>query len=216
MATVHTGDSLQFLSSAAGGGASAVLWIASEGQIAPSGVFTAPTPTIAPPTDSIKPITVTATRASDRTQIATAQIYLHAKKLVMDQSVVDAAAMSVGAKVEFHALGPGGVESGLQWFLSGPGSLDGTTGVYTIRDKSAAYAIVTAVDPAGGRQAAAVIRLASGRGGDDTPLLLLVVIMGAFGALLGAMRSFVNYVGTRTFIPSWSFYYFSGPCLAPA
>jgi hypothetical protein len=84
-------------------------------------------------------------------------------------------------------------------------------GVYTVSDKSAAQAVVTALDPAGGRQAAAVVRLTSGRRVDDKPLLWLVVIMGAFGALLGAMRSFVNFVGSRTFVPSWGFYYFSRP-----
>jgi hypothetical protein len=203
VATLQPSDTLQFLSSAAGSGKGAVLWTASAGQITPSGVFTA--------LASLGPISVSAMRESDRTQTATAQVYIHPKKkLVMERSVVDASSMPAGAKIEFHALGPDGAENGLRWYLSGPGSLSGT-GVYTIRDKSARQAVVTAVDPMGGRQAAAVVELVSGLAASDKRLLLLVVIMGAFGALLGAMRSFVNYVGSRTFVPSWGFYYFSRP-----
>ncbi len=40
--------------------------------------------------------------------------------------------------------------------------------------------------------------------------------MGALGALLGAMRSFVNFVGSRSFVPSWSFYYLSRPVFGAA
>jgi hypothetical protein len=42
-------------------------------------------------------------------------------------------------------------------------------------------------------------------------MLLLVIFMGAFGALLGASRSFVAFVGNRTFAPSWSFFYLFRP-----
>jgi IPT/TIG domain len=211
VATLHPGDNLQFLSSATGNGPDAVLWNAGDGQITPPGVFTAPaTPIPAPPAPPPKPINVTATRESDRTQIATAQVYINDRKLVMDDSVVDASNLSAGDRIEFRAMGPHGPETSLQWYLSGPGKLS-NTGVYTVRDKSTAQAVVTAVDPGGGRQAAAVVRLSAARYKDDSPMLLLVLIMGAFGALLGAMRSFVTFVGNRTFIPSWGFYYFSRP-----
>ncbi len=209
-ATLQPSDTLQFLSSVTGGGRSAVLWTAAqgqtalEGQISASGVFTAPA------AGDGKPITITATRESDRTQTASAQVYLNARKLVMRQSVVDASQAPAGTKIELKAIGPAGEEKGLRWFLSGPGSLS-EAGIYTVGDKSAVQAVATAVDPAGGRQAATIIRLASVQGIDDKPLLWLVAVMGAFGALLGAMRSFVNYVGNRTFVPSWGFYYFSRP-----
>ncbi|MGA2119013.1 MAG: hypothetical protein ABSH56_30220 [Bryobacteraceae bacterium] len=202
VATLQANDTLQFLGSATGAGPAALIWTADQGQITPAGVFTAPTAAVS------KPIQVNAARESDRAETATAQVYIHARKLVMDKSVVDATGMPSGATLQFRGLGPAGPETGLQWYLSGPGSLS-PTGVYTVRDKSAEEAVVTAVDPVGGRQAAAVIKLISGT--RDDHLLLLVLVMGAFGALLGAMRSFVNFVGSRTFVPSWGFYYLSRP-----
>ncbi len=221
VATLTYGDSLQFLSAATGNGSDTVLWT-SDSQITPTGVFTAPPPPSktpapatpvanAPPPAPAKPLTVTVTRESDRTQTATAQVYISEHKLVMNQSVFDASATPAGKTIEFEARGPDGKkETGLHWYLSGPGKLS-SEGVYTVVDKSAAQALITAVDPAGGRQAAAVVRLAASSGKKDTDMLLLVLVMGAFGALLGAMRSFVTFVGNRTFVPSWGFYYFSRP-----
>jgi hypothetical protein len=42
-------------------------------------------------------------------------------------------------------------------------------------------------------------------------LLWLAVVAGAIGSSLGAVRSFVNYVGSRHFAPSWSLYYILHP-----
>jgi hypothetical protein len=70
---------------------------------------------------------------------------------------------------------------------------------------------VTAVDPANTGRAAAVVQLSTSGVVDDVRMLCLVVVMGAFGALIGASRSFVNFVGNRSFAPSWSFFYLFRP-----
>jgi hypothetical protein len=128
----------------------------------------------------------------------------------MEQSVIDASAMKPGNTIAFHALGPNGAENSLQWYLSGPGNLS-ATGIYTIQDKSVSQSVVTAVDPGSARRTSAVVRFGAASTVSDRSLLLLVLVMGAFGALIGAMRSFVNFVGSRTFAPSWGFYYLSRP-----
>ncbi|HXK04335.1 MAG TPA: IPT/TIG domain-containing protein [Verrucomicrobiae bacterium] len=204
VATLINGESLQFLSSATGSGDTTVIWSATDGDITPSGVFSAPA---APKTG---PVTVTATRNSDHTQTASAQVTIRATQLIMNRSVVDASGMKDGEKILFQAMGPSGPATGLQWYLSGPGVI-ATDGTYTVHEKSAAQAVVTAIDPAAGRKAAAVILLLPADVARDGPLLLLVAVVGAFGALLAAVRSFVNFVGSRTFVPSWSFYYLFRP-----
>jgi hypothetical protein len=45
----------------------------------------------------------------------------------------------------------------------------------------------------------------------DTNLLVLVILMGALGALLGASRSLANFVGNGAFIPRWSLFYLFRP-----
>src|SRR5271165_420213 len=186
-ATLQKGETLQFLSSATGTGDTAVVWLASEGDVTPSGVFSAP----AVPKGKV--ITVTAMRNSDHTQTATAQVIIDNDHLVINRSVVDASAMKDGDTIRFTALGPSGPQSGLTWYLSGPGEIDEKNGTYTVRGKSASLAIVTAVDPTSARRAAAAIQLLAPGVVGDSSMLLLVVLMGAFGALLGAVRSFVNF-----------------------
>ncbi|HEY6343825.1 MAG TPA: IPT/TIG domain-containing protein [Bryobacteraceae bacterium] len=203
-ATLINGESLQFLSSAIGSGDTTVIWSATGGDITPSGVFSAPA---APKTGDV---TVTATRNSDHTQTASAQVIVNAAHLIMNRSVVDASGMKDGDKIPFQAMGPSGPAAGLQWYLSGPGEI-ATNGTYTVHQKSAAQAVVTAIDPATGRKAATVILLLPADVVGDGPMLLLVALMGAFGALLAATRSFVNFVGSRSFVPSWSFYYLFRP-----
>jgi hypothetical protein len=127
----------------------------------------------------------------------------------MARPVVDSSAAPPGSRIGFQAIGPKGTETGLNWFLSGPGQLDPNSGVYTVRDKSAYRAVITAAEPGSDRRAAAVVLLSQST--RETPLTFLVLAMGALGALLGAMRSFVNFVGSRSFVPSWSLYYFSRP-----
>ncbi len=205
VATLRTGESLQFLSSTTGAGDTAVTWSATDGGITPSGVFSAPA------TLKTDPITVTATRNSDHTQTASAQVLMATAQLILDRSVVDASGMKDGETVPFHAAGPAGGAKGLQWYLSGPGEIDVSNGTYTLRAKSGAQAVVTAVDPATGRKAAATVILSSTSVIGDASMLFLVVLMGAFGAMLAAVRSFVNFVGSRSFVPSWSFYYLFRP-----
>jgi hypothetical protein len=45
----------------------------------------------------------------------------------------------------------------------------------------------------------------------DTRLLMLVMLMGALGALLGASRSLANFVGNDAFLPRWSLFYLFRP-----
>ncbi len=110
VATLTPAQSLQFLSSVSGAVDSEVIWTASEGEITPSGVFTAPA---APKGD---PIMVTATRSTDRTQSATAQVIIRQEQLVMDRSVVDASTIAQGNRIMFRALGQKGPQEGLNWF----------------------------------------------------------------------------------------------------
>jgi hypothetical protein len=204
VATLIKGDTLQFLSSATGSGDTTVIWSATDGDITPSGVFSAPA---APKTGNV---TVTATRNSDHTQTASAEVTVNAAHLIMSRSIVDASGMKNGDKIPLQAMGPSGPAAGLQWYLSGPGEI-ATNGTYTVHERSAAKAVVTAIDPAAGRKAAAVILLLPADVAGDRRMLLLVALMGAFGALLAATRSFVNFVGSRSFVPSWSFYYLFRP-----
>ncbi len=132
-------------------------------------------------------------------------------QLVMNRSVVDAAAMRNGEKISLQATGPASSATELKWYLSGPGELSAANGTYTVREKTAAQAVITAIDSSGQRKAAAVILLASTDVTDDRSMLWLVFLMGAFGAMLAAVRSFVNFVGSRTFVPSWGFYYLFRP-----
>jgi hypothetical protein len=201
--TLMKDASLQFLSSATGSGDTAVIWsVAPNAEITPSGVFSAPA--------AGGPFVVTAMRNSDHTQTASAQVIINTAPLIMNRSVVDASAMKDGEKIPFQTIAPAGSVSGLKWYLSGPGEI-GADGTYTVRGKYAAQSVVTAVDPATGRKAAAVVLLLSSDGVGDGPLLWLVVLMGAFGALLGAARSFVSFVGSRSFAPSWSLFYLFRP-----
>jgi len=202
--TLAANDSLQFLSYGTGPGDPAVIWTSSEGSITPSGVLTVPPKAVS------KTIVVTATRNVDRTQIASAQIIIAENRLVMEQSVIDASSRKRGDLIDIYAAGPKGRETGLSWYLAGSGSLDAKKGGYTVGDKSASQAVITAVEYGTDRRASVVVQF-SGAEISESQVLLLVVLMGAFGALLGAMRSFVNYVGSRTFVPSWSFYYLSRP-----
>ncbi len=45
----------------------------------------------------------------------------------------------------------------------------------------------------------------------DRPLIILVMLMGALGALLAASRSLANFVGNKSFAPRWSLYYLLRP-----
>jgi len=45
----------------------------------------------------------------------------------------------------------------------------------------------------------------------DKGLLKLVLLMGALGALLGASRSFGNFVGNDAFVPTWTIFYLFRP-----
>jgi hypothetical protein len=205
VATLQTGDTLQFLSFATGTGDTAVTWSATEGgDITPSGVLSVIAKAAAPP------ITVTAARNSDHTQTASAQVIVADRRMVMGQSVVDASSMKDGDHVPFQVPDPKGPRSGLTWYLSGPGEID-QNGTYTVRDKSGSQAVVTAVDTKSSARVAAVVRFTQPGAVSDVRMLCLVVFMGAFGALLASTRSFVNFVGNRAFAPSWGFFYLFRP-----
>jgi len=202
--TLTSGEPLQFLSAAAGAGDTAVVWSAPNAEITPSGVFSAP------PSPATGPFTVTATRNSDHAQMASAQVIVGKEQLIMNRSVVDASAMKAGEKIPFQAFGATGPVDGLNWYLSGPGEI-ASNGAYTVQGKSAAQAVVTAIDAATGRKAAAVVLLLPPDDPGDGRMLFLVLLMGAFGAMLGAARSFAAFVGSRGFAPSWSLFYLFRP-----
>jgi hypothetical protein len=211
-----------------------VTWSATAGSITPTGLFTAPAQpaaakpaatgaTPAPTTPAAPPpapqhVTVTATRNADHAQAAIALVIVLESELSLKPPMVE---IRAGKLANFQAIGLAATET-VNWSLLGEGSLkDGT---YTAPGKIAksSVAVVTATDNNNSsRQASATVFLIPGDqpgwGADGDPrardltLLKLVLIMGALGAALGALRSFAAFIGNRTFKPSWGFYYLSRP-----
>ena len=224
--TLDGNKTVQFGTRIFGSQDQSVTWSATDGLITPTGSFTTPAQAaVATPTQpavatlGAHRVTVTATRNADHSQSATALVIVQAPELNVKPPVIE---LRGRKPFSFQAFGPTGQESKVNWSLFGDGSLNG--GTYTAPDKitRSSVAVVTATDPASpSRQASATVFLTpgdqAGWGDDGDPrardmsLLKLVLIMGALGAALGAVRSFAAFLGNRTFKASWGFYYFSRP-----
>ncbi|MGJ5818569.1 Ig-like domain-containing protein [Paludibaculum fermentans] len=212
--TLSPGKALQFEATISGVPGQAVTWTSSAGSITPAGLFTAPTDL---KTDAT--VTITATRAADGKQSAVAQVTGAPEQLVMTRSVVPAAHMAAGSNLKLEARGNGEKPvAGLTWMTT-EGVIDARSGVLTVPAQSASgRAVVTALDPEKPmRKASAVVILNGGsvnasRAEDrNVAGMWIAFLMGGLGALLGALRSLVGFVGNRKFVSSWGIFYLSRP-----
>jgi len=218
VATLGSNEVLQFAGRINGATDTEITWTASLGDIMPTGLYTAPTLAAAAAPQTA---TITATRNADRTQFASAIILLvPGGHLVMQPSVVDASSFPAGQSVSFSVADGGATPASLNWLVAGPGTVT-AKGVYLPGNGSGQQrAIISAVVPGTARKASAVVILRKD-GTDACPvqdvyrreidMLSLVILAGALGASLGGVRSYANFVGTRTFLPSWGFFYLSQP-----
>ncbi len=201
-------------------------WTTTGGTISPDGFFSAPV--------SGTQVTITASSTADRSLSRSAVVLLDSTGLSLQPSV---SAVGPNAYAEFRALftqavaangATAPISRNVEWTVSDPNlrmTADGGTARVQApaQIKSLQRVIVTAVDKSQrSRQASAVIYLEpSGLslGEDvrmaeltrDTALIQLVLLMGALGALLGASRSFANFVGNGTFVPKWTLFYVLRP-----
>jgi hypothetical protein len=195
-----------------------VTWSATGGLIMPNGQFTA--------TDPLKKgdrLVVTAAKNSDHTLTGTALVIINDTSLRIDPA--KAFLNSPGSQT-FQAVDSNDKPAKLTWSVSDSEYAKVDNGVVTVRAKppTPKRVIVTATDTAADpqRQASALLYLNPAVGQDgtsmsaveleqDRKLILLVMLIGALGALLAASRSLANFVGNKTFEPSWSLYYLLRP-----
>ncbi|HET8548071.1 MAG TPA: hypothetical protein VFL57_08710 [Bryobacteraceae bacterium] len=212
-ATLRSGQNLRFYASANGIGTTNVTWTASQGSITQSGDFVAPAVTAPQAVD----ITAKWPGASGQTAKALVLV-TPGTTLVLSPSVVTlpaggAQAFSVdgAATATFAAL------AGAEGTLSAgavkaapykaPGSIP-----------NARVVTVTATNP--GALASAHVFLKpdteSPRSAEDSArrLVSLAALSGAAGALIASVRSYVNYVGSRSFRASWGLFYIFRPWFA--
>jgi hypothetical protein len=211
--TLSPGKALQFEARVSGVPDQAVTWTSSAGSITPTGLFTAPSDL-----KDDAAITITASRAADAKQSSVAQVIGATEQLVMAKPLIQASQMAPGSKVQLEARGNDDKPaSGLSWVAT-EGTIDSKTGVLTIPNKPwPGRVVVTALDPTKSmRKASAVVALGGGMGNSSTEDrnmagMWIAFLMGGLGAALGALRSFVGFVGNRKFVSSWGLFYLSRP-----
>ncbi|WP_321477493.1 hypothetical protein [uncultured Paludibaculum sp.] len=212
--TLSPGKVQQFEARVLGAPDQTVIWTSVGGTISPTGLFTAPSPLKEGETPRI-----IATLASDSKFSAAAQVIMSTEQLVMTRSLASAAQMAAGSGIQFEAHGDSEkAAEGLSWITT-EGTVDKKSGLFTVPEYShTGRAVVTAFDPKNpNRKASAVVLLRGGFPSDvssqDRNLtgLLIAFWAGALGAALGALRSFVGFVGNRKFVASWGVYYLSRP-----
>lgn len=212
--SLSAGKVQQFEALVSGAPDQAVVWSSTAGTITPTGLFTAPSTLKEGET-----VRVVAARASDSKFSAASQVTISGEQLVMSRSVVPANQMAAGSSIQFEAHGnEEKAAEGLTWMTT-EGNVDKKTGLFTVPSYSkTGRAVVTAFDLKNpNRKASAVVLLSGGApaesGFPDRNLtgLLIAFGAGALGAALGALRSFVGFVGNRKFVASWGVYYLSRP-----
>ena len=185
-----------------------VTWSASDGMITPAGLFTAPK-------QSAGRIIVTAVSKADSSAAATALV-LPGESMALAPSSVQ---LGPSQTADLNAAGHR--TEALEWFVTPPGVITMKDGHVSAppRIPAPVRVVVTAkdsLDPL--RQASAVVLVSADRtgpeeipGGRDRSVIALVLVVGALGAFLGASRSFANFVGNRSFRPSWAVFYLFRP-----
>jgi len=191
----------------------AATWTASGGgAFSSSGVFT-------PSTDTAPParIQVTATSKEDPTRSSTATVYLTKDKSMVVQP--SSATLQPSQMVQFSILGmpPSAPPTPIKWSLSRKnlGEID-ADGKYTappsIDQTEILTVLATATIGNESLQAAANITLLGPQPRDSQGFVIsFVIVMGALGSVLHSIMSFTAYVGTREFVPSWSWWYYFRP-----
>lgn len=209
------GKSQQFTATVWGTADQAVTWTATAGcgTITPSGVFLAPEKET-----TCGPIEVTATRKADPKVTSGAMVFLAAEQLVMTRSVVTASELKPGRSVRFEAHGEEkDPVTGLQWTATA-GSID-ANGVFSPPPTApSGRVIVTAFDPKVPRRRTSAVYVLGQEWGDGQDRcgrnlagLYIAFLSGALGGILAGVRSFVGFVGNRTFVGSWGLFYLSRP-----
>jgi hypothetical protein len=184
-----------------------VNWSASDGFISPAGLFTAPAA-------ASGRIVITATAKTGPAPGATALVLI-GRGLALSPSFTELRPAESG---DLLALTGAGGKPDLEWFAAPAGAVAIRSGHITIASRvpEETRVVVSVRDEADAeRQAAAVVRISpSGKNADtarDRSLIALVLIVGALGAFLGASRSFANFIGNRSFRPSWAVFYLFRP-----
>jgi len=211
----HGDPGYGFTTTVLGGAKNDVVWSAPDGKVISSnGVLKLEAAVEGRP----ESFTIRATSASDPTRFGTAIVHLtpgRARKEVLPQG----AAAFPRQQIAFRMAD----DSAVYWSLSRgdlgvltPRGAASRTGILTVSDGARAQEPlqVTAWDAGGAQVAAAVVIVNPAQGAVGTSaaaLLGLVMAMGALGSMLHFASSFVQYVGNRTFQPSWFWYYVSRP-----
>jgi hypothetical protein len=191
----------------------AVTWTASGGgTFSSSGVFT-PSPDMVPPAR----IQITATSKEDPRKWSTATVYLTKdRSMVMQPS---SATLQPSQTVQFSISGmpPSAPAAAIKWSLSrmnlGEIEEDGKyTAPPSIDQTEILTVLATATIEKENLQAEANITLLGPQKLDNEgSVISFVIVMGALGSVLHSVMSFTAYVGTREFIPSWSWWYYFRP-----
>lgn len=218
-----------------------VTWSATDGVISPTGLFTAPSAgkssTVVVTATSAADHSLSQSAMVDLNArgfvVRPSSSALSASGTASFVTIESTAAPNTGT------AGAGAAESGgktsqaaateIEWVVSDPAvtlkEVKGNQATVEAGPKveSLTRVVLTARDKADNtRQASAVIYLSPAKtsvGGEvaayelmrDTRLLILVMLMGALGALLAASRSLANFVGNGTFLPHWSLFYLFRP-----
>ncbi|MDX2154447.1 MAG: hypothetical protein SFV54_27140 [Bryobacteraceae bacterium] len=174
-----------------------ITWTATSGAITPSGLYVAPA-------DIPKPaaVTITATRNSDKTKAASSVVFLSlAKSLFLFPALSH---LRPGETLQLQAQPPSAT-----WpddFPKGKFTAPAVIAQRRVLD-------VSITDSNGSVAGARVVLLPAASGADTANLtaLALAAIAGAFGAWLASVNSFVAFIGSRSFVPSWSLFYLFRP-----
>ena len=209
-----------------------VTWKSSDGSDVNSGVYTPP--------DKAQPgrIQITATSKDDPAHSGKATVYL--TKDISMAVLPSSATLHSSQTIQFAIVSPlpstaddtaqaaadknaqPKVQnlSDIKWYLSRNdlGEID-SNGKYTAPPSIERTQILTvlATNPKLDLQAAANITLLGPQSGPDKGyLVIFVIVMGMFGSVLHSVMSFTVYVGTRSFVPSWSLWYIFRPFVGGA
>ncbi|HEU0122434.1 MAG TPA: hypothetical protein VFQ91_18025 [Bryobacteraceae bacterium] len=211
--TLGSGESIRFYAAQNGTGQSNVSWSATSGVITPSGDYVAPKLAA----DATSPSTVTITAQSQTPNGPSAKAIVlvsSAGKLILNPSAV---MLSPGQSQTFAS----GDKTATFAALSGDDGVlaAGPAAVASYKTPSSVprprIVTVTATAP-DGKIASAHIFLSNGTGTDPQRVQMswFASLMGAAGALVWTIRSFVSYVGSRKFRASWGMYYLLHPIFA--
>lgn len=209
--TLKSGESHRFYATWDSTVRNDVTWsVTGGGTITPTGDYVAPAVT----GTEDRAVEVTAKVGDGASQTARALVVVTpADSVIMSPSL---AVLKPGESRNFTVAPPAAVffgVSGAEGSLpAGPGPTKPFTAAASVTGTRQAAISASA----GGRIASARVFVTGETGGRDNVICLMWVaaLMGAAGAMIGTVRSFVNYVGARSFRASWGLYYLLHPVFA--